>query len=110
MDVASYKGYSYAAGDYVHVANADEPGKPIVGQVFKVFKPTKGAYEGQLSVSVCWYFRPEETIHPASRLFWENEITKTGAAPSPFLSLNDLLADPTYLLLAVCQVTLETMS
>jgi chromatin structure-remodeling complex subunit RSC1/2 len=78
IDVGHHKGMAFVTGDYVHVSNADEPAKPIIGQVFKVFKPTKGAYVGQTSVSVCWYFRPEGTIHPASRLFWDHEILKTG--------------------------------
>lgn len=83
VDVGVHKGTSFVPGDYVHVHNADEPAKPIIGQVFKVFKPTKGPFEGQTSVSVCWYFRPEGTIHPASRLFFEGEILKTGASSSP---------------------------
>ncbi|BGP53612.1 hypothetical protein JCM8202v2_001179 [Rhodotorula sphaerocarpa] len=29
-------------------------------------------------LSVCWYYRPEETVHPVSRTFYENEVFKTG--------------------------------
>lgn len=30
-----------------------------------------------MSISVCWYFRPEQTIHPADRTFYESEVFKT---------------------------------
>ena len=32
---------------------------------------------GQLGVTVCWYYRPEQTIHPPHRQFWEGEVFKT---------------------------------
>jgi hypothetical protein len=34
---------------------------------------------GQLGVTVCWYYRPEQTIHPPHRQFWEGEVFKTSA-------------------------------
>lgn len=35
------------------------------------------AKKGQPHVTVAWYFRPEQTIHPAVRQFWEGEVFKT---------------------------------
>jgi len=57
--------------------NPDDPAQPIIGQIFRIWKPT-GAPQGQISLTACWYFRPEQTVHPASRQFWENEVFKTG--------------------------------
>jgi chromatin structure-remodeling complex subunit RSC1/2 len=45
-------------GDYVHLINPDDATRPIVGQVFKSFVPTKGYRTHHLTV--CWYFRPEQ--------------------------------------------------
>jgi len=35
---------------------------------------------GQLGVTVCWYYRPEQTIHPPHRQFWEGEVFKTSCS------------------------------
>jgi chromatin structure-remodeling complex subunit RSC1/2 len=32
-----YKGSKYAAGDWIHLANPDDPMRPIVGQIFKTW-------------------------------------------------------------------------
>lgn len=69
-----YKGETYRPGDYVHLMNPDNPAKPIIGQIFKTFRRLDSQ---QRAVSVCWYYRPEETIHPAIRGFYENEVFKT---------------------------------
>lgn len=45
-------------GDFVHLINPDDAAKPIIGQVFKSFVPTKGYKTHHLTV--CWYFRPEQ--------------------------------------------------
>lgn len=37
----------------------------------------RSARMGQLGVTVCWYYRPEQTIHPPHRQFWEGEVFKT---------------------------------
>jgi chromatin structure-remodeling complex subunit RSC1/2 len=42
----------------VHLINPDDAAKPIIGQVFKSFVPTKGYKTHHLTV--CWYFRPEQ--------------------------------------------------
>lgn len=39
------------------------------------------ATKGKPGLTVCWYYRPEQTVHPAHRLFWENEVFKTSTAP-----------------------------
>ncbi|KDQ17463.1 hypothetical protein BOTBODRAFT_29646 [Botryobasidium botryosum FD-172 SS1] len=77
QEEAHFKGTAYKTGDYVHLMNPDDPAQPIIGQIFRIWKPT-GAPLGQVSLTACWYFRPEQTVHPANRQFWENEVFKTG--------------------------------
>nr|XP_031862624.1 uncharacterized protein CI109_002122 [Kwoniella shandongensis]KAA5529696.1 hypothetical protein CI109_002122 [Kwoniella shandongensis] len=73
---ARYKGMSYRVGDYVHLINPDDATRPIIGQIFKTFVPTRGFKTHH--VTVCWYYRPEQTVHPADRMFYEREVFKTG--------------------------------
>ncbi|WVF67895.1 hypothetical protein IAT40_002656 [Kwoniella sp. CBS 6097] len=63
-------------GDYVHLINPDDATRPIIGQIFKTFVPTKGYRTHH--VTVCWYFRPEQTVHTPDRRFYEREVFKTG--------------------------------
>lgn len=41
----------------------------------------RSSKRGQPGVSVCWYYRPEQTFHPAHRQFWEGEVFKTSTQP-----------------------------
>ena len=43
-DDIAYKGLKYAAGDWVHLSNPDDPTKPIVGQVFKTWVSDERSY------------------------------------------------------------------
>jgi len=74
-DEARHKGIAYKTGmscetalliigDYIHLINPDDASRPIVGQIFRTFVPTKG-YKTH-HVTVCWYFRPEQV----SQLVW----------------------------------------
>ncbi|KAL7420864.1 hypothetical protein Q5752_004818 [Cryptotrichosporon argae] len=72
---ARLKGVSYKVGDWVHLVNPDDASKPIVGQIWKTFVPNKGYATHH--VTVCWYFRPEQTIHPAEQRFFEREVFKS---------------------------------
>lgn len=77
-------------------------GRPIVAQVWKVWQmqtnatsaSTNGAASSRsqngvlgkgdrYGITVCWYYRPEETFHSSQRVFWENEVFKS----SEFLSI-----------------------
>lgn len=33
---------------------------------------------GEHWINVCWYYRPEQTVHRSSRVFYENEVFKSG--------------------------------
>ncbi|CCF58994.1 hypothetical protein KAFR_0F03990 [Kazachstania africana CBS 2517] len=67
-------GLSFKIGDWVLLNNPNDAKKPIVGQVFKLWKTSDG---GQW-LNACWYFRPEQTVHRVDRLFYKNEVMKTG--------------------------------
>ncbi|KAI0761651.1 hypothetical protein BD413DRAFT_588501 [Trametes elegans] len=77
LDEVSFKGWTVRCADWLHLSNPDDPSRPIVGQVFKCFEYTDAQKKGRLGVSVSWYYRPEQTFHPASRQFWEKEVLKS---------------------------------
>ncbi|TFY80726.1 hypothetical protein EWM64_g3282 [Hericium alpestre] len=77
VDEVQYKGWSIRLADWVHLSNPDDPSKPIVAQVFRVWISEEPGKKGQPGLTVCWYYRPEQTFHPAHRQFWENEAFKT---------------------------------
>ncbi|KAF7437439.1 hypothetical protein PC9H_004278 [Pleurotus ostreatus] len=77
VDELHYKGWSVKLGDWVHISNPDDPARPIPGQVFKCWTSTDPARLGEPGITVAWYFRPEQTFHPASRTFFENEVFKS---------------------------------
>ena len=67
-------GKTYCIGDWVFLNNPNDPNKPIVGQIFKLWSTP----DGKKWLNACWYFRPEQTVHRADRLFYKNEVMKTG--------------------------------
>ncbi|GAA5841640.1 hypothetical protein JCM11251_004238 [Rhodosporidiobolus azoricus] len=75
LDGINFKGDVLRVGDWVHLFNPDNPAKPVIAQIWKVYKRPDSP---QRCLSVCWYYRPEETVHPASRMFYPNEVFKTG--------------------------------
>ncbi|KAF4584606.1 hypothetical protein EYR38_001835 [Pleurotus pulmonarius] len=77
VDELHYKGWSVKLGDWVHISNPDDPARPIPGQVFKCWTSTDTARLGDPGITVAWYFRPEQTFHPATRTFFENEVFKS---------------------------------
>jgi len=73
MDTVEHRGETYMVGDWVHISNPNDPGKPTVGQVFRLWRE-----QGKLWANCCWYYRPEQTVHKWDKLFWENEVVKSG--------------------------------
>lgn len=57
--------------------NADDPSRPIIGQVFRTYIPRKVRNAGH-HLTICWYFRPEQIVHTIDRMFYQDEILKTG--------------------------------
>ncbi|KAF9235837.1 hypothetical protein BU15DRAFT_77561 [Melanogaster broomeanus] len=77
VDEVHHKGWSIRLADWLHVSNPDDPSRPIVGQVFKCWISDEPAKKGQPGLSVCWYYRPEQTFHPAHAQFMDKEVFKT---------------------------------
>ncbi|KAJ9475499.1 Chromatin structure-remodeling complex subunit RSC2 [Pseudozyma hubeiensis] len=71
------KGKAFRVGDWIHLINPSDPTKPIVAQIFKVLR-REDDDPNQGWVTVCWYYRPEQTFHPASKKFFQDEVVKTG--------------------------------
>ena len=85
-----YKGWSFRLADWVHAYNSDDPSKPVMGQVFKAYISDEPGRKGEPGITVCWYYRPEQTVHPAHRQFWENEVFKTSKSRKPCLVIKAL--------------------
>ncbi|KAJ2912411.1 hypothetical protein MD484_g8004, partial [Candolleomyces efflorescens] len=77
VDELHYKGWTVKLADWVHLSNPDDPSRPIIGQIFRCWVSEEPAKKGQQGVTVSWYYRPEQTYHPANRSFWEGEVFKT---------------------------------
>ncbi|KAK6536274.1 hypothetical protein TWF281_000516 [Arthrobotrys megalospora] len=70
-----HKGDTFSIGDWIELNNPLDADKPIVAQIFRTFKKRS---DGKLGINVCWYYRPENTVHRVNKRFYENEVAKTG--------------------------------
>ncbi|KAF9261985.1 hypothetical protein L218DRAFT_869069 [Marasmius fiardii PR-910] len=77
VDEVHYKGWTVKLADWLHLANPDDPSRPIIAQVFRCWVLEEESRKGQVGVTVSWYYRPEQTYHPPNRVFWEGEVFKT---------------------------------
>jgi chromatin structure-remodeling complex subunit RSC1/2 len=69
-----HNGELYKVGDWIHVQNINDLTKPIPAQIYRTYK----SQSGQNMVNVCWYYRPEQTVHRFDKHFLSNEVVKTG--------------------------------
>lgn len=74
LDFVEFNGKKYRVGDWVLLRNPNSVATPIVGQIFRTWKTN----DSQQLINVCWYYRPEQTVHRIDRLFYENEVCKSG--------------------------------
>ncbi|CAI4062249.1 RSC subunit protein RSC1 SKDI_07G3080 [Saccharomyces kudriavzevii IFO 1802] len=74
LDDIEINNEKYQIGDWVLLSNPNDINKPIVGQIFRLWSTT----DGNKWLNACWYFRPEQTVHRVDRLFYKNEVMKTG--------------------------------
>ncbi|KAG7662096.1 uncharacterized protein J8A68_004358 [[Candida] subhashii] len=74
LDTLEVNGYTYKIGDWVLMSNDADPDRPTVGQIFRLWSTE----EGNRYCNICWYYRPEQTCHGVDRLFFKNEVCKTG--------------------------------
>lgn len=65
---------TYKVGNWVLIANPNDSMRPTVGQIFRLWQQE----DGEMCMNVCWYYRPEWTVHRVDRLFLDNEVVKTG--------------------------------
>ncbi|KAI6779471.1 uncharacterized protein J7T54_001887 [Emericellopsis cladophorae] len=68
-----HKGDVYRVGDWVHIRNANDLGKPIVVQIYRTWQ----ARDGHKWINACWYYRPEQTVHRYDKHFLDHEVFKT---------------------------------
>lgn len=69
-----FSGRTYKVGNWVLIANPNDPMRPTVAQIFRLWQQE----DGEMCMNVCWYYRPEWTVHRVDRLFLDNEVVKTG--------------------------------
>lgn len=74
LDSIEYRGEVYRVGDWVHLSNLNDPSRPTIGQIFRTWEVA----DGRKWINVCWYYRPEQTVHRFDKLFYENEVVKSG--------------------------------
>ncbi|EDO15556.1 hypothetical protein Kpol_1042p15 [Vanderwaltozyma polyspora DSM 70294] len=74
LDDIVVNGTKYVIGDWALINNPNDPTKPTVGQIFKLWSTS----DGKKWFNACWYIRPEQTVHRVDRLFYKNEVFKTG--------------------------------
>lgn len=80
-------GQLWRAGDWVLLRNANDPNKPIIGQIFRMWVDLA---TGVPWVNACWYYRPEQTVHRYDRHFLQNEVIKTEQyRDHPFMEVLD---------------------
>ncbi len=70
----AHKGDLYEVGDWVHINNANDETKPIIAQIFRTWQNS----DGEKWINVCWYYRAEQTVHRADKIWLEHEVVKTG--------------------------------
>ena len=79
-------GQLWRAGDWILLRNANDPNKPVIGQIFRMWVNVAGVPW----VNACWYYRPEQTVHRFDRHFLENEVIKTEQyRDHPFMDVLD---------------------
>lgn len=74
MDELNLNGKNYKIGDWVLLENANDATKPTVAQIFRLWSTS----DGRRWMNGCWYLRPEQTVHRVDRLFYKNEVVKSG--------------------------------
>ncbi|QLG73670.1 hypothetical protein HG535_0F01810 [Zygotorulaspora mrakii] len=74
IDELVLNGKSYRIGDWVLLENPNDSTKPTVAQIFRLWSTS----DGKRWLNACWYLRPEQTVHRVDRLFYKNEVVKSG--------------------------------
>lgn len=74
LDHIDLNGKTYRIGDWISLHNPNNETKPTVAQIFRLWHTN----DGRRWLNCCWYLRPEQTVHRVDRLFYKNEVVKSG--------------------------------
>lgn len=74
LETVDVNGKTYKIGDWILLRNANDETKPTVAQIFRLWYTS----DGTRWLNCCWYLRPEQTVHRVDRLFYKNEVVKSG--------------------------------
>jgi chromatin structure-remodeling complex subunit RSC1/2 len=69
-----HNGELYKVGDWVHIRNPNDLTKPVPAQIYRTYQ----SQDKKPMVNVCWYYRPEQTVHRFDKHFLADEVVKTG--------------------------------
>lgn len=74
MNQVEHNGSTYKIGDWILIHNSNDASKPTIAQIFRLWHTS----DGRRWLNACWYLRPEQTVHRVDRLFYKNEVVKSG--------------------------------
>ncbi|SCU78252.1 LAFA_0A05688g1_1 [Lachancea sp. 'fantastica'] len=74
LNEVDHNGTTYKIGDWILIHNSNDPKKPTIAQIFRLWHTS----DGRRWLNACWYLRPEQTVHRADRIFYKNEVVKSG--------------------------------
>ncbi|SCV99945.1 LAFE_0B05996g1_1 [Lachancea fermentati] len=74
LNQVDHNGVTYKIGDWILLQNPNDETKPTVAQIFRLWYTS----DGRRWLNACWYLRPEQTVHRVDRLFYKNEVVKSG--------------------------------
>lgn len=74
MNQVDHNGTTYKIGDWILIYNSNDVTKPTIAQIFRLWHTS----DGRRWLNACWYLRPEQTVHRVDRLFYKNEVVKSG--------------------------------
>ncbi|XP_078668227.1 protein polybromo-1-like isoform X1 [Branchiostoma floridae x Branchiostoma belcheri] len=69
----SWEDQSFRVGDFVYIENQDKSQPPHIVCIEKLFQDD----QGDQWLHGCWFYRPKETFHLATRKFLEKEVFKS---------------------------------
>ncbi|SCU81420.1 LANO_0B03026g1_1 [Lachancea nothofagi CBS 11611] len=74
LNQVDHNGTTYKIGDWILINNSNDATKPTIAQIFRLWHTS----DGRRWLNACWYLRPEQTVHRVDRLFYKNEVVKSG--------------------------------
>lgn len=72
-DSTVFRGQTYYVGDFVYIEPREKGMDPHIMHIEKLWRDT----QGEQWIYGCWFYRPNETFHLATRKFLEKEVFKS---------------------------------